>query len=110
MACASCTSTDGTPRGCKSNGTCGTDSCNKLTVFDWLGEYAVAGGRTSICDLVEIRFKNSRKEYFRNEDKLPLKIGDLVATQAQSGHDIGMVTLTGELVRFQMRKKKIKER
>ena len=61
------------------------------------------------CNLVEVRFKNSRKEYFRNEDQLPLKIGDLVATQAQSGHDIGMVTLTGELVRFQLRKKKIKE-
>ena len=108
MACASCTSTDGTPRGCKSNGTCGTDSCNKLTVFDWLANMQLPGGEQA-CDLVEIRFKNSRKEYFRNEDKLPLKIGDLVATQAQSGHDIGMVTLTGELVRFQLRKKKIKE-
>jgi len=59
--------------------------------------------------LVEVRFKNSRKEYFRNEDKLPLKIGDLVATEASSGHDIGQVTLTGELVRFQLKKKKIKE-
>ena len=108
MACASCTSTDGTPRGCKSNGTCGTDSCNKLTVFDWLANMQLPGGEQA-CDLVEIRFKNSRKEYFRNEAKLPLKIGDLVATQAQSGHDIGMVTLTGELVRFQLRKKKIKE-
>jgi cell fate regulator YaaT (PSP1 superfamily) len=60
-------------------------------------------------NLVEVRFKNSRKEYFRNQDKLPLKIGDLVATEAQSGHDIGQVTLTGELVRFQLKKKKIKE-
>lgn len=108
MACASCTSTDGTLRGCKSNGTCGTDSCNKLTVFDWLANMQLPGGEQA-CDLVEIRFKNSRKEYFRNEAKLPLKIGDLVTTQAQSGHDIGMVTLTGELVRFQLRKKKIKE-
>lgn len=108
MACASCTSADGTPRGCKSNGTCGTDSCNKLTVFDWLANMQLPGGEAP-CDLVEIRFKNSRKEYFRNEEKLPLKIGDLVATQAQSGHDVGMITLTGELVRFQLRKKKIKE-
>ncbi len=108
MACASCTSADGTPRGCKSNGTCGTDSCNKLTVFDWLSNMQLPGGEAA-CDLVEVRFKNSRKEYFRNEDKLPLKIGDIVATQAQSGHDIGMITLTGELVRFQLRKKKIKE-
>ncbi len=108
MACASCTISDGTPRGCKSNGTCGTDSCNKLTVFDWLANMQLPGGEVP-CNLVEVRFKNSRKEYFRNEEQLPLKMGDLVATQAKSGHDIGMVTLTGELVRFQLRKKKIKE-
>jgi cell fate regulator YaaT (PSP1 superfamily) len=57
-------------------------------------------------DVVEVRFKNSRKEFFRNSEGLSLSIGDLVATQAKSGHDIGMVTLTGELVRVQMRKKK----
>jgi len=108
MACASCSSADGTPRGCKSNGTCGTDSCNKLTVFDWLSNMQLPGGQEPFT-LVEVRFKNSRKEYFRNEDKLPLKIGDLVATEASSGHDIGQVTLTGELVRFQLKKKKIEE-
>ncbi|MDA8917470.1 regulatory iron-sulfur-containing complex subunit RicT [Flavobacteriaceae bacterium] len=108
MACASCSSADGSPRGCKSNGTCGTDSCNKLTVFDWLSNMQLPGGQEPFT-LVEVRFKNSRKEYFRNEDKLPLKIGDLVATEASSGHDIGQVTLTGELVRFQLKKKKIKE-
>lgn len=108
MACASCSSADGTPRGCKSNGTCGTDSCNKLTVFDWLSNMQLPGGQEPFT-LVEVRFKNSRKEYFRNEDKLLLKIGDLVATEASSGHDIGQVTLTGELVRFQLKKKKIKE-
>jgi cell fate regulator YaaT (PSP1 superfamily) len=58
------------------------------------------------CDAVEVRFKNSRKEFYRNVDGLALSIGDVVATQAKSGHDIGMVTLTGELVRVQMRKKK----
>ena len=108
MACASCTSADGTPRGCKSNGTCGTDSCNKLTVFDWLANMQLPSGQKAF-DVVEVRFKNSRKEYYRNEDQLPLKIGDLVATQAKTGHDIGQVTLTGELVRFQLKKKKIKE-
>ena len=108
MACASCTSADGTPRGCKSNGTCGTDSCNKLTVYDWLANMQLPGGQESF-DIVEVRFKNSRKGYYRNTEKKPLKIGDLVATQAQSGHDVGMITLTGELVRFQLKKKKIKE-
>ena len=108
MACASCTSADGTPRGCKSNGTCGTDSCNKLTVFDWLTNMQLPSGQAPY-NLVEVRFKNSRKAFYRNEKDLPLKIGDLVATEAQSGHDIGQVTLTGELVRFQLKKKKIKE-
>ena len=108
MACASCTSSDGSPRGCKNNGTCGTDSCNKLTVFDWLANMQLPSGQAPY-DLVEVRFKNSRKEYFRNTDGLPLKIGDIVATEAKSGHDIGQVTLTGELVRFQLKKKKIKE-
>lgn len=108
MACASCTSSDGSPRGCKNNGTCGTDSCNKLTVFDWLANMQLPSGQAPY-DLVEVRFKNSRKEYFRNAEGLPLKIGDIVATEAKSGHDIGQVTLTGELVRFQLKKKKIKE-
>ena len=108
MACASCTSSDGSPRGCKNNGTCGTDSCNKLTVFDWLANMQLPSGQTPY-DLVEVRFKNSRKEYFRNTEGLPLKIGDIVATEAKSGHDIGQVTLTGELVRFQLKKKKVKE-
>ena len=108
MACASCNSSDGSPRGCKNNGTCGTDSCNKLTVFDWLANMQLPSGQAPY-DLVEVRFKNSRKEYFRNTEGLPLKIGDIVATEAKSGHDIGQVTLTGELVRFQLKKKKIKE-
>ena len=108
MACASCTSSDGTPRGCKSNGTCSTDSCNKLTVFDWLSNMQLPNGQEAF-NIVEVRFKNSRKEYFINPKNLPLKMGDLVATQVQSGHDIGQVTLTGELVRFQMKKKNITE-
>jgi cell fate regulator YaaT (PSP1 superfamily) len=58
-------------------------------------------------DCVEVRFKNSRKEFFRVPDEIPLSIGDIVATQAKSGHDVGIVTLTGELVRIQMKKKKV---
>ncbi len=57
-------------------------------------------------DWVEVRFKNSRKEFFKNTEALPLKIGDVVATQAEFGHDIGTVTLTGQLVKVQMQKKK----
>lgn len=108
MSCASCSSTDGSPRGCKNNGTCGTDSCNKLTVFDWLSNMKLPNGQEPF-NIVEVRFKNSRKAFYRKGKAQNLSIGDLVATETQSGHDIGQVTLTGELVRFQMKKKKIKE-
>ncbi|WP_053976457.1 PSP1 domain-containing protein [Mangrovimonas xylaniphaga] len=107
MGCNSCsTGKDGQPKGCKNNGTCGTDSCNKLTVFDWLSNMSLPQGQEPF-DGVEVRFKNGRKQYYRNTEKLSLNIGDIIATQAQSGHDIGMVTLTGELVRIQMKRKKI---
>ena len=107
MACNSCTTDkNGLPKGCKSNGTCGTDSCNKLTVFDWLANMSLPAGEKAF-DYVEVRFKNGRKIYYKNSENLTLVIGDIVATQTQSGHDIGMVTLTGELVRVQMKRKKI---
>ncbi|WP_417290805.1 PSP1 domain-containing protein [Corallibacter sp.] len=110
MACGSCsTGKDGQPKGCKNNGTCGTDSCNKLTVFDWLSNMSLPNGEKPF-EWVEVRFKNGRKHYYKNTEKLTLSIGDIVATQAQSGHDIGMVTLTGELVRIQMKRKKISEK
>jgi cell fate regulator YaaT (PSP1 superfamily) len=109
MGCNSCsTGKDGQPRGCKNNGTCGTDSCNKLTVFDWLSNMSLPSGSQPF-DCVEIRFKNSRKEFFRNTENLSLSIGDIVATQAKSGHDIGIVTLTGELVKVQMKRKKVSD-
>ncbi|MEL1245971.1 regulatory iron-sulfur-containing complex subunit RicT [Flavobacterium sp. DGU11] len=109
MACTSCStsSKDGTPKGCKNNGTCGTDSCNKLTVFDWLSNMSLPGGQAPF-DGVEVRFKNGRKEFYRNTEKLTLSIGDIVATEASPGHDIGIVTLTGELVKIQMKKKGVK--
>ena len=107
MACNSCaTTTDGQPRGCKNNGTCGTDSCNKLTVFDWLANMSLPNGQEPFKG-VEVRFKNGRKHYYKNTENLSLSIGDMVATQATTGHDIGMVTLTGELVRVQMKRKNI---
>lgn len=107
MGCSSCsTGKDGQPRGCKNNGTCGTDGCNKLTVFDWLSNMTLPDGQ-EFFDCVEVRFKNSRKEFFRNKEGLSLAIGDVVATEASPGHDVGIVTLTGELVRVQMKKKKV---
>ncbi len=109
MACTNCStgSKGGTPKGCKNNGTCGTDSCNKLTVFDWLSNMSLPGGQEPF-DCVEVRFKNGRKEFYRNTEKLTLSIGDIVATEASPGHDIGIVTLTGQLVKIQMKKKNVK--
>ena len=107
MACNSCsTGKDGQPKGCKNNGTCGSDGCNKLTVFDWLSNMTLPTGEAPF-NCVEVRFKNGRKHYYKNSENLQLNIGDVVATQAQYGHDVGIVTLTGELVRIQMKRKKI---
>ncbi|MFT5752565.1 MAG: cell fate regulator YaaT (PSP1 superfamily) [Dokdonia sp.] len=107
MGCTSCaTGADGQPKGCKNNGTCGSDGCNKLTVFDWLSNMSLPGNMEPFNG-VEIRFKNGRKHFYKNPEKLTLGIGDIVATEASPGHDIGIVTLTGELVRVQMKKKKL---
>ena len=106
MACSSCATSNGQPKGCKNNGTCGTDGCNKLTVFDWLSNMSLPSGMKPF-DFVEVRFKNGRKNYYKFSEDLSLSIGDIVATQANSGHDVGIVSLAGELVRVQMKKKRV---
>ncbi len=108
MGCTSCSTGNGQPKGCKNNGTCGTDGCNKLTVFDWLSNMSLPNG-VEPFNCVEVRFKNGRKHFFKNTENLTLSIGDVVATEASPGHDIGVVTLTGELVRVQMKRKKVAE-
>ena len=108
MGCTSCgTNGNGSPRGCKSNGTCGTDSCNKLTVFDWLENMHPPQGEED-CSFVEVRFKNSRKEFFRLPKELKPQAGSLVITKVDRGYDLGTVTLAGALVAVQMKRKKIK--
>lgn len=110
MGCSSggCgTEKNGIPAGCNSNGSCGTaDGCNKLTVFDWLGNMNLPDGQKPF-DIVEVRFKNSRKEFFRNVNSLSLNVGEPVAVEATSGHDMGTVSLTGELVRLQLKKRNV---
>jgi cell fate regulator YaaT (PSP1 superfamily) len=109
MGCSSgCgTGTSGIPAGCNNNGSCGTsDGCNKLTVFDWLGNMNLPEGQKPF-DIVEVRFKNSRKEFFRNVNNLQLNVGDAIAVEATSGHDMGTVSLTGELVRLQLKKRNL---
>lgn len=112
MACTNCSTKSndsGTPKGCNNNGTCGTDSCNKLSVFDWLSNMDFPSGHVPF-DVVEVRFKNGRKDFYKNTDNLSLAIGDVVATETSPGHDIGVVTLTGELVKVQMNKKKVDQK
>jgi cell fate regulator YaaT (PSP1 superfamily) len=107
MSCLTCT-TDKTsiPKGCKSNGTCASGGCEKLSVYDWLGNMSLPCGEKKF-DIIEIRFKNGRKDFYKNEKELPICMGDVVAVEAKSGHDIGVVSLTGELVKIQMKKKKV---
>ncbi|HET6245540.1 MAG: hypothetical protein H0V01_03535 [Bacteroidetes bacterium] len=112
MGCGSCSSgsgcsTGGLPGGCRNNGACGTGGCNKLNVFDWLSNMQLPRGQVNF-DVVEVRFKNSRKEFFRNVDDLDLNSGDIIAVEANPGHDIGVVSLTGELVKLQLKKRGIK--
>lgn len=77
----------------------------QLNTYDWLADIP---GNADESDLVEVQFKNTRKGYFRNSNKISLEKGDIVAVEATPGHDIGVVTLTGRLVPLQMRKANIK--
>lgn len=108
MACTNCSSgtQDGAPKGCNNKGSCGTGSCNKLTVFDWLSNMSLPQGQESF-DVVEVRFKNGRKDFYRNHERISLSIGDIVATESSPGHDVGIISLAGELVKVQMKKKKV---
>jgi len=104
MGCSNCGSSNSVPNGCKSNGSCGTGGCGKLPVFDWLANVELPNGQ-STYDIVEIRFKNSRKTFFRNIKNIPLTVGDVVVVEASPGYDMGVVSVVGELARIQVRKK-----
>lgn len=108
MGCSGCSNgkTDsGLPRGCKSNGSCQTGGCDKLSVFNYLSNMEDSVGYT-VNDFVEVRFKNTRKQFFKQEN-LTLTQGDVVAVEASPGHDVGTVSLVGDLVMLQMRKRKV---
>jgi cell fate regulator YaaT (PSP1 superfamily) len=81
-------------------------SCDKKSVFDWLGNMRLPTHQAPF-DIFEVRFKNGRKEYFRNVNNLNLCMGEAVAVEGSPGHDIGSVSLSGELVKVQMQKRKI---
>ncbi|AYO56663.1 hypothetical protein CO230_12020 [Chryseobacterium sp. 6424] len=91
--------------GCENVNTCGNSY--KLSVFDWLSD--ISNPVASQTDFVEVRFKNDRKCFYKNVHNLPLHIGSVVTVESSPGHDIGVVSLTGELVKIQMKKKHFSE-
>lgn len=103
--CSTLTAADGSIKGCKSNGGCDSGGCNKLNSFDWLSNMETPSQYR--FDIVEVRFKNGRKEFFRNNHEVELYPGDPVVVNVPNGHHIGYVALQGELVRLQMQKKKV---
>jgi len=110
MGCGSCSTGGGcSPAGCKSNGSCLTNGCSKLDVYDWLSHMDMPTNYKPF-PVIEIKFKGSRKEFYLNSDNIYLESGELVVVEtATGGYDVGHVSLTGELVRLQMTKRRVKE-
>lgn len=107
MSCGSCGT--GKPNGCKSNGSCNTGSCNRMNVHDWLWNLPINDAE-SACKVVELSFnQGSRKDYYRNASLQYFEKGDMVTVEGTNGFDVGEVSLTGELVRLQLKKKNISE-
>jgi hypothetical protein len=106
MACETCTSGDlKISAGCKNNGSCQTGGCNKLNVFDWLANMDLPINES--FNIIEVRFKSGRKEFYKNNSKLDIVTGDAVIVDVPNGHHLGFVSLQGELVRLQMLKKNV---
>lgn len=110
MACAGCgTGAEGKPSGCKSNGGCSSGGCNRLNVFDWLANIPLSDSLAPF-DIIEVSFNNgSRKDFYRNTTKQFLEKGEMVTVEGVSGFDIGQISLTGELVKLQMKKRRIED-
>lgn len=107
MACGSCGT--GKPNGCKSNGGCSTGGCNRMNVHDWLMNLPFSDPE-STCKIVEVSFNNgSRKDFYRNPTLQYFEKGEMITVEGVSGFDVGEVSLSGELVRVQMKKKGVDE-
>jgi cell fate regulator YaaT (PSP1 superfamily) len=109
MGCSNCGTADGKPGGCQSHGSCGTGSCNRMNVYDWLSNLPIHDP-ASECRVMEISFnQGSRKDFFRNTTTQIYEKGEMVSVEGVSGFDVGSVSLTGELVRLQLKKKNLDE-
>ncbi len=104
------TSKDGAPGGCQSHGSCASGGCNRMNVHDWLANLPFSDPESG-CRVIEVSFNNgSRKDFFRNTTLQHFEKGDMVAVEGVSGFDVGMVNITGELVRLQMKKHRVDEK
>lgn len=105
MGCSSCGTS---PGGCQSKGRCSSGGCSMMHVYDWLSDIAIAPN--DAFNIYEVSFKNgARKGFFINSDALDLYTGDQVVVEAAIGYDIGIISLSGELVKVQMKKRKVRE-
>lgn len=109
MACVGCsTGTNGKAAGCKSNGGCSTGGCNRMNTYDWISVIDIEDPMNS--PWVEVSFKNgSHKEFYRKENYQEVITGDWVAVETAAGYDVGKITLSGDLVKLQMKKKNVSE-
>lgn len=109
MSCNNCGTTSGKPGGCKSNGGCASGGCNRLNVHDWLMNLPV-GDANSSCKVIEVSFNNgSRKDFYRNATLHHFDKGDYITVEGVNGFDVGEVSLSGELVRLQLKKNGVNE-
>ncbi|MBS1510089.1 MAG: hypothetical protein JST86_04565 [Bacteroidetes bacterium] len=112
MGCGSgaCGTKNGTPGGCQNHGSCSSGGCNRMNVHDWLANLPFSDPESN-CRVMEVSFNNgSRKDFFRNTSSQFFEKGDMVAVEGISGYDVGMVNMTGELVRLQMKKRNVDEK
>lgn len=111
MGCGNCgvATEGGKPSGCQSNGGCSSGGCNRLNVFNWLADIPLSDfGKP--YDIIEVSFnKGSRKDYFRNSNGHLFNKGEMVAVEGVGGFDVGEISLTGELVKLQLKKYSVKE-
>ncbi len=110
MGCKGCSvaANNGKAAGCKNNGGCSTGGCNKLNTYDWLSNMSMPASDN--FDIIEVSFKNgSRKEFFHNPPYVRANTGDMVVVESGSGYDVGQVSLAGEIVKMQMKRKRLKD-
>ncbi|MEY3323704.1 MAG: hypothetical protein RLZ11_18 [Bacteroidota bacterium] len=110
MSCSGCgTATGGKPNGCKSNGGCSSGGCNRMNAHDWLRNLPIVD-QDSQCRVIEVSFsQGTRKDFYRNPSLQQFEKGDLITVEGVGGFDVGEVSLTGEIVRLQLKKRGVKE-